>query len=122
MGTYSVFRGGVRGRPSGWTGGLMAVRVSAASPPVMTPAWCGGPNSASNPIVSMSNSSGADAIVWVTSSGNNGQMYALNADTGASILTGAAITLGAVKGHQTPIVANGRVIFAADARVYALTP
>jgi hypothetical protein len=32
-GTYFVFRGGVTGCPTGSTGGLMAVKVSAASPP-----------------------------------------------------------------------------------------
>ena len=120
MGTYFVFRGGVSGCPSGLTGGLMAVKVSAASPPAMTPAWCGGPTNASNPMVSMSNAQGADAIVWVV--GTNGQLNALNADTGASLLTGAAISLGTVKPHQSPIVANGRVIAASDNRVYALTP
>ena len=120
MGTYFVFRGGVTGCPTGMSGGLMAVKVSAASPPAMTPVWCGGPTNASNPMVSMSNASGADAIVWVV--GTNGQVYGLNADTGASVLTGAAVSLAAIKGHQSPIVANGRVIVATDTRVYALTP
>ena len=60
MGTYFVFRGGVTGCPSGMTGGLMAVKVSAASPPAMTPAWCGGPTNASNPMVSMTNAQGAE--------------------------------------------------------------
>ena len=101
MGTYFVFRGGVTGCPSGTTGGLMAVRVTAASPPALTPAWCGGPTNAGNPMVSMSNASGADAIVWVV--GTNGQLNALNADTGASLLSGAAISLGTVKPHQSPI-------------------
>jgi hypothetical protein len=120
MGTYFVFRGGVTGCPSGMTGGLMAVKVSAASPPAMTPAWCAGPTGASNPIVSMSNASGADAIVWVI--GTNGQVNALNADTGASVLSGAAISTAATKAHQSPIVANGRVIVGTDTRVFALTP
>jgi outer membrane protein assembly factor BamB len=120
MGTYFVFRGGVTGCPTGSTGGLMAVKVSAASPPAMTPAWCGGPTQASNPIVTMSNAQGADAIVWVVAT--NGQVSALNADTGASVLSGAAIATAAIKGHQSPIVANGRVIVATDTRVFALTP
>jgi len=119
MGTYFVFRGGVTGCPTGSTGGLMAVKVSAASPPAMTPAWCGGPNSASNPIVSMTNAQGDNAIVWVVA--QNGQLNALNADTGAALLT-PTVALSTTKGHQTPIVANGRVIVATDSRVYALTP
>jgi hypothetical protein len=119
MGTYFVFRGGVSGCPTGMTGGLMAVKVSAASPPAMTPAWCGGPTQASNPIVSMSNAQGADAIVWVV--GTNGQVNALNADTGAPILTSPVAT-SATKGHQSPIVANGRLIVGTDTRVWALKP
>jgi len=119
-GTYFVFRGSVSGCPTGMNGGLMAVKVSAASPPTMTPVWCGGPSQSSNPIVTMSNSSGADPIVWVV--GTNGQVNALNADTGASVLSGAAIATATIKAHQTPIVANGRVFVATDSRVFALTP
>src|SRR5262245_2959371 len=120
MGTYFVFRAGVTGCPTGMNGGLMAVRVGAASPPTMTPAWCGGPTMASNPIVSMTNAQGADAIVWVV--GTNGQVSALNADTGASVLSGAAVATATIKGHQSPIVANGRVIVATDTRVFSLVP
>jgi hypothetical protein len=120
MGTYFVFRGGVTGCPTGSTGGLMAVRVTAASPPQLTPAWCGGPSQASNPIVSMTNAQGADAIVWVV--GTNGQVNALNADTGASILSGNPIATATTKGHQSPIIANGRLIHSTDTRVFALTP
>jgi hypothetical protein len=120
MGTYFVFRGGVSGCPTGMSGGLMAVKISAANPPVLTPAWCAGPTQASNPIVSVSSSSGADPIVWVV--GTNGQLSAFNGDTGASVLSGSAISLASIKGHQTPIVANGRVFVATDSRVFALTP
>jgi outer membrane protein assembly factor BamB len=98
----------------------MAVKVSAASPPAMTPAWCGGPSGASNPIVTMSNAQGADAIVWVV--GTNGQVNALNADTGMSVLSGNPIATASLKGHQTPIVANGRLYVTTDTRVFALRP
>jgi len=120
MGTYFVFRAGVMGCPTGMSGGLMAVKVGATSPPTLTPAWCAGPNNGSNPMVSMTNAQGADAIVWYV--GTNGQLNAFNADTGASLLSGAAITVGTVKPHQSPMVANGRVFVASDNRVYALTP
>jgi hypothetical protein len=120
MGTYFVFRGGVTGCPTGMSGGLMAVRVTAASPPAMTPAWCGGPTQASNPMVTMTNAQGADAIVWVV--GTNGQVNALNADTGASVLSGNPIATATIKGHQSPIAANGKVIVATDTRVFKLTP
>jgi len=91
----------------------MAVKVGATPPPTLTPAWCAGPNSAGNAIASMSDAQDDDAIVWYVGSDN--RLYAVNGDTGASVLTGAAITLGTVKPHQTPIVANGRVIVAPTA-------
>jgi hypothetical protein len=118
LGTYFVFRGGLSGCPTGMNGGLMAVKVNAANPPTMTPAWCAGPTGASNPIVTMSNAQGADAIVWVVAT--NGQLSAFNADTGAPI--GSAIATAAVQAHQAPIVANGRVIVATNSRVFSLTP
>jgi len=98
----------------------MAVKVGATSPPTLTPAWCAGPTTAGNAIVSLSDAQGDDAIVWFVGSDN--RLYAVDADTGASVLTGAAITLGTVKPHQTPIVANGRVFVASDSRIFALTP
>jgi hypothetical protein len=120
MGTYFAFKGATNGCPTPTTGGLMAVKVSAGSPPTLTPAWCAGPMTAGSPSVSMTDAQGSNAIVWFV--GSNNQLYAVDGDTGASVLTGAAITLGTVKPHQTPIVANGRVFVGSDSRIYALTP
>ena len=98
----------------------------------MTKVWCGGPTGASNPIVTVSDAQGHDAIVWVI--GTNGQLYGLYGDSsdasdtthsalgGASVLTGSAVTLATTKAHQSPIVANGRLIAATDTRVFALRP
>jgi outer membrane protein assembly factor BamB len=68
----------------------------------------------------MTDAQGGNAIVWFV--GSNNQLYAVDGDTGASVLTGAAITLGTVKPHQTPMIANGRVFVGSDARIFALTP
>jgi len=128
-GTYFVFRGGVQGCPTGMTGGLMAVQVTAASPPNMTPVWCGGPTGSSNPIVTMSNAQGADPIIWAV--GTNGQVSATAMVISGSTVSWAnaltnTVTTAAVVGHQSPIVANGRVIVAtgtgATGRVFSLTP
>ena len=65
----------VDGRPDGGQG----QRGVAAGDDGRLVRWT---DEASNPIVTMSNAQGADAIVWVV--GTNGQVNALNADTGAS--------------------------------------
>jgi hypothetical protein len=117
-GTYFVFRGSVQGCPTGMSGGLMAVKISGAT---LTPVWCGGPTGASNPIVSMSNAQGADAMLWVVAT--SGQVSAFVVDNSwASAFTGTVTATGTVKGHQSPIVANGRVYVQTDNRTYLLRP
>jgi hypothetical protein len=100
------------------SGGLMAVKISGAT---LTPVWCGGPTGASNPIVSMSNAQGADAMLWVVAT--SGQVSAFVVDNSwASAFTGTVTATGTVKGHQSPIVANGRVYVQTDNRTYLLRP
>ena len=60
-GTFVVFKGGTN-CPSGQSGGLMAIKIGATSPPSVTVAWCGGPATQGSPAVSMSNAQGQDAI------------------------------------------------------------
>ena len=119
QGTYFAFKGATTGCPTPTTGGVMAVKIGATNPPTLTPAWCAGPSTGGSPSVSMSNAQGQDAIVWFVA-GN--QLVAVDGDTGMSVLTGAAITLGTVKPHQTPMIANGKVYVGSDARVFKLTP
>jgi hypothetical protein len=116
-GSYVVFRGAGVGCP-GATGGLTAIRISAASPPAMSIAWCAGPAATSSPAVSVTDAQGANAVVWYV---GGGRLYGLNGDTGASVLADTT-ALGTVMAHQTPIVANGRIFVASNTRVFAFTP
>ena len=120
-GTYVVFKGGTS-CPSGQSGGLMAIKIGATSPPTVTVAWCGGPTTQDSPAVSMSNAQGQDAIVWVVGSDN--KLHGLDGSTGASVYAGGTgtDTMSAVQKFQTPIVANGRVFVAANSQLYAFTP
>jgi PQQ enzyme repeat len=119
LGTYVVFRGAGAGCPAGQSGGLTAIRVSAASPPALSIAWCGGVTATSSPSVSMSSAQGADAIVWYV--GSDARLHGLDGDTGASVVADTT-ALGTVVSHQTPIVANGRIFVATSNRVFAFTP
>ena len=120
--TYVVFKGTGKGCPSGQSGGLAAFKVSAASPPAITMAWCGGPSTQASPAVSATDTQGTDAVVWIVGSDN--KLYALDGDTGKSIFAGGASTdtMSSVQKFIPPIVANGRVFVAANNQVYAFTP
>jgi outer membrane protein assembly factor BamB len=121
-GSYVVFKGTGRGCPSGQSGGLAAFKISAASPPAVTMAWCGGPSTQDSPAVSATDAQGTDALVWIVSSDN--KLFALDGETGKAVFSGGAAsdTMSAVQKFVTPIVANGRVFVAANNQVYAFTP
>jgi hypothetical protein len=117
--SYVVFKGGGSGCPQGQSGGLTAFKISAASPPVMSMAWCGGTSSTGSPSVTVTDSAGANAIVWVV--GNDNKLHGLDGDTGKSVVD-VATSLGTVQTIQTPIVAKGRIFVASNSQVYALKP
>jgi outer membrane protein assembly factor BamB len=121
-GTFVVFKGSGSGCPSGQSGGLAAFKIAASSPPTMTVAWCGGPSTNGSPAVSVSDTQGQDAIVWIV--GTDNKLHGLDGNTGANVFGGGSSsdTLSSVQKFQTPIVANGRVFVAANNRVYALAP
>ncbi len=124
LGSYVVFKGTGKNCPSGKSGGLAAIKISAANPPAISMAWCGGPSTQDSPAVSATDAQGTDAVVWIVGSDN--KLYALDGDTGATILpptSGTSTdTMSSVQKFETPIVANGRVFVAANNQVYAYTP
>ena len=67
----------------------------------------------------MTDSSGANAIVWAV--GNDNKLHGLDGDTGKSVVD-VATALGTVQTIQTPIVAKGRIFVASNSQVYALKP
>jgi hypothetical protein len=117
--TYVVFKGGGSGCPQGQSGGLTTFKISAASPPVMSMAWCGGTSSTGSPSVTSTDASGANTIVWVV--GNDNKLHGLDGDTGKSVYDGST-ALGTVQTIQTPIVAKGRIFVASNSQIYALKP
>jgi hypothetical protein len=121
-GTLVVFKGAGSGCPSGQSGGLTAAKITAASPPTIAVAWCGGPTTVSSPIVTMTNDQGQDAVVWIVGSDN--KLHGLNATTGQSLFSGGASTdaMSTVQGYQTAIVANGRLFAASNTQLYAFAP
>jgi hypothetical protein len=117
--TYVVFKGTGSSCPSGQSGGLTAFKISAASPPALSMAWCGGSTSTGSPSVTSTDASGANTIVWVV--GNDNRLHGLDGDTGASVVD-VATALGTVQTIQTPIAAKGRIFVASNSRIYAFKP
>jgi hypothetical protein len=119
MGTYVVFKGGGAGCPSG-NGGLTALKISAANPPKLSVAWCGGPTTSFSPSVSQTDGSGSNTIVWATGSDN--KLHGVDGDTGQSVFGGGSTAMSGVQALQVPIVANGRIFVASNSQVYAWKP
>lgn len=119
MGTYIAFRidgGTATTCPNGTAGNLAAVRLVAGSPPTLEPVWCAIEKDQSIPITSMTDASGANAIVW-----NMGaHLYAYDAETGDELFTGGA--LAKVHYFNTPMIANGIVYVAGDDQIFAFAP
>jgi hypothetical protein len=117
--TYVVFRGTGSNCPGG-TGGLVALKITAASPPTISTAWCGGPNGSGSPAVSQTDGSGSNTIVW--SVGSDNKLHGVDGDTGTSVFGGGSTAMSGVQSIQTPIVANGRIFVASNSQVYAWKP
>ena len=129
QGTYVAFRAKGLGCPQGQSGGLVALAISAASPPTASVAWCQSAYGGKGSPIFTTTGDGADPLVWIIgteSNGNDGdhRLHAVNADTGEVVFDGGGDgdLMGNVRRFQAPIVAKGRVFVAGDDAVYAFTP
>jgi outer membrane protein assembly factor BamB len=121
-GTFVAFKGNGRGCPSGQSGSVTGLKIGAGSPPTISVAWCGGPSSQGSVAVSVTDSSGANPLVWIV--GSNNKLTALDGLTGQTVFNGGATadTMSAVQKFVPPIIANGRVFVGANNQLYAFTP
>jgi hypothetical protein len=116
--TYVSMKGNGTGCAAG-NGDLTTIKISAASPPRLSSAWCaqGGGGS---PMVTTTDGH-AEAIVWQIATGGGARLRGFDGDTGAVVFNGgaAAEQMGSVQGFQTAIAARGRIFVAGNAAVYA---
>jgi hypothetical protein len=98
--------------------GLVALRISAGSPPGVATAWCASVSGSGAPIASTTGG-GADSIVWIVGAGGDEQLHAVNAETGQVLFTSAQ--LGPSTRFNAPIIAKGRVYVAGTSAVSAFT-
>jgi hypothetical protein len=123
-GTYVVLRSdsGMSACPGTSSGDLMAMSVTASSPPKLVPAWCASSQGAGAPIATSTDGS-SNTIVWAVSATGSNRLLGFDGDTGAAVYTGgaAAEQLGSIQHWTSPIVAKGQFFIGGQGAVYALT-
>lgn len=112
--------------PAGETGGnLVAIAITAGTPPGLATAWCAAFNGGGAPIVTTSNGTG-DPVVWIVGGEGDQALHGFRGDTGQVLFAGggAADLAPGVRHLSTLIAAEGRLYVAGDGRVfaYAFTP
>jgi hypothetical protein len=109
------------GCPAGQSGDLVALKLGATAPPTISVAWCAENLGGGSPIVTTTDGS-ADAVVWSVGFEASQRLHGFDGETGAVIYAGGgAADVMTHGGHryQSPIVAHGRIIVAADNALYA---
>jgi len=117
-GTYVAFKGAGTSCPSGQGSGLAAVRIVPGSPPAAEGAWCAAQDGLGSPMVTTTDGH-AESIVWSVGAEGDGRLRGVDGESGALLF--ASEPLGAVRRYQTPILANGRILVAAEGAIVAFT-
>ncbi|HEX4514358.1 MAG TPA: hypothetical protein VH054_12500 [Polyangiaceae bacterium] len=98
------------------SGDLVAVKITPASPPTLSVAWCATSGTQGSPIVTTTDGS-SSPIVWVVGS----KLLGFDGVTGKSVYAGTD-TLSNVRKFTSPIAAHGRIYIGADSKVYSFKP
>lgn len=119
-GTYVVFEtnGNGVGCP-GRSGNLVALRIGASAPPTIDVAWCANNMGRGAPMVTTTDGK-SDPIVWTAGAEVSNRLHAFNGETGEVLFGGGGKDeqMGLVEHMSTPIAVNGRIIVAADDKLY----
>lgn len=108
--------------PCDGTGDTLGVlKVNPGSPPSVSQTFCvsqgvSGADTGGSPIVTTSDGV-ADAVVWGMGAYGDNKLYAVDGETGASIVTSSAMS--AVVHWVAPLVAKGSIYVPANGTVYA---
>ncbi len=124
-GSYVVFsatNGEGVGCPNGQSGGLVALRIGASSPPTITVAWCADNQGRGSPIVTTSDGS-SEAVVWTTGAEVSKRLHGYDGENGELLFDGGGETeqMTDLSPFQTPIAVNGRIFVATFNEIYAFT-
>jgi outer membrane protein assembly factor BamB len=115
--------------PNGTYYDLLALSVTAMSPPTLVPAWCAQTGGKGSPIATTTDGT-SNALVWIVSTGGTGgpanagtnSLLAFDGDTGVAVASAAPPAGATAVQHWTsPVEAKGRFIVGATGAVYAFT-
>jgi len=109
--TYTAFQANCTG------GDLLALKFATSGTPSYSQAWCVNSSSLGSPMVTTTDATGSNPIVWMSGSSLNGWDGA----TGMQVFAGTAISLQNVSKWTTPIDVKGRIFVGAGTQLYALT-
>jgi outer membrane protein assembly factor BamB len=106
--------------PGSSSGGLLALKIRAGSPPSVETAWCVPLKGGGSPIVTTSGGH-ANPIVWVVGAEGDNRLHGFRGDTGEPLFTGGGSgeQMSGLHHFQTLIAAEDRLYVAGDGRVYA---
>jgi hypothetical protein len=123
QGTYVALKAAC---PTG-PGNLVAFKITATSPPTITPAWCADQKGGGSPMVTTTDGH-SQAVVWAIgteqeSGAGDYRLHGFDGDTGAVVYDGggAGDVMSEVRRFSTPIAAKGRIFVASDDHLYAFT-
>ena len=102
--------------PNGGRGDLTALKITGATPPTMTTAWCGAMSGGGAPIVTTTDGN-ANPIVWILGAEGDNRLHGFRGDTGEPLFTSEP--LAGLRHFQTLIAADTRLFVGADGRLYA---
>lgn len=111
-GTFVAMRARGQGCKSG-SGAITALKV-AGSPAAVSVDWCGGSGSSTGSPVVTTTDGMTDSIVWYV---GGGKLIGLDGEKGTEVVSVDGV--GMSNKWQTPIVAKGRIYFAASNQLYA---
>jgi hypothetical protein len=117
-GTWVVFHahaGAGAGCKTG-SGDLVALKISATAPPVVSVEWCASSQTQASPFITTSDGSN-DAIVWEPGA----HLLGWDVNTGNPVYTGTD-ALANVRKFNTGIAAKGHIYVAGDNKVYSFKP
>jgi hypothetical protein len=122
-GTYVVVRtdGSGTSCPSGKSGDLVAVQITATQPPTFRTVWCAHSGGSGSPIVTTTDAAGSNAIVWIVGAESSNQLTGWDGENGTQLFDGGGQTMDKVIHWTTLIDVKGRLIVGSSDKLYAFT-
>jgi outer membrane protein assembly factor BamB len=109
--------------PEGMSGDLVAARFDRTAPGSMVTVWCADNQGQGSPSITTTDGA-SNALVWTAGAEGSGRVHAWDLETGAPVFTGGGVgdAVPNTRRFTAPIAVHGRIVVAADGRLFAFTP